>query len=299
MSHTLNCPTCGASSEPEGTACYVTCSYCASSISVVEFFRKSSSDNISSLSEAGFTKDEMTTIARLIDKVTFNLEISDFKNAKLSLSEVLAMHPQHLPSRFNLALCMLYSGEATALERAKQAAKTVLAASQEHEMIPELLVLRNSIAYNIASVAIAQSNTYDTIAILNESYKILQVHSERDVLVYDFYQKVFQNQFLLFNRELKIKKKKYIPNQTLLNVVLAGAPYNQDLCDFGGTILLLLDEKISLFSSTRAENAKIINMMDEFREVVYANCSDKISKVNFGMFGVNFKAVNKQKIIDK
>jgi hypothetical protein len=288
MAKSLNCPSCGASTSPDGSSTIVTCEYCAASISVAEFFKESSGDSINSILDTGLSDQESIEISRLVEGSEFYLSSGEFKRAKVNLEKILEALPGHLPSRFNLAQCELFSGEGTSIERAKNASRLVENSAQAHEMVPELLKLKEAISYNITSIGLQSIDARETIECVKISLALCDQHQERDNLISDFYEKIYVSQFVQFERELKEKKKKYSPNQTILNIVSAGAPYCQNLCDFGATLIVHLDK------NPKSINPKIADIVPQFREIIYSNCSDKIRKVDVGMFGISYSEVSKE-----
>lgn len=291
MVKNFNCPACGAGAEPDGSSSYVVCKYCSSSISVAEFFKEASSDTLSSLTEKGLDDEDLKKVSRIVEKAEFYLESSDFKKASVLFDEVLTIAPRHLPSRFNLALSELYSAEGSAIEKAKKAASLIENSASEHELIPDLIAMKESIAYNTASIGLRQTNAFETIELLDLSRAIVPLHEKRDALVTKFFDDVYQKQKAVFDRELKSKKRKYSPNRTTVDLILAGASFSKNLSNFGATILLFLDENKS------SVNNKIEAHLSELREKVVRHCSENVQKIKFGVFGISTLDVDKKRLL--
>jgi hypothetical protein len=290
VSTSLNCPSCGAGVSPDGSAAYVTCEYCKTSISVAEFFRESSTNTIQYLADAGLSEEESKKVAKFLEGATLFVNSGEYLKAKQKYEEVLALAPGHLPSRFNLALCELYSGKETPLARAKTAVNIVNAAAASHQMIPELLSQKESIAYNIASVGLGQMDVFDTIKFIQLSKSIVTSHAERDELIANFFANIEQKQRKIVLQEIKVKGKKYSPSRTLLELILAGSPYCPNLADLGATLLLYLhDEPTSV-------NSKIKDILGNLHKTVLTYCHDEIASINFGFFGYKMLMVSKKKL---
>jgi len=268
----------------------VTCQYCQSSISVAEFFKEASSETVRNLQDKGLTDEEMLKVSRLLEGAEFFIDSGDYKKAQGNLNDVLCLAPSHLPSRFNLALCELYSGIGTSEERAMRAAKLVSNAAKDYEMIPDLLKLKETIAYNICSIGLTHCNAQETMKFINISKSLVSDYKDRDKLIMNFYEDVFLGQKKIFDAEVNLRRKGYSPNQTTLNFIIAGAAYSQNLADLGATILLHLDENKS------AMHSKISPMISELRENVLLNCSNEIDKLKFGIFGVKTSKIAKDNL---
>lgn len=280
----LQCPSCGAGAEPAGAVSYVVCTYCSCAISLAEFYKESSSITIDALKDYGLTEEENISLAKTLDHAHLYLEANDYIKASQLFSDCLSIFPKHLPSRFNLALCTLYDDELSRFEGAKKAKKLLDVSAKDYELNPELMLIRESISFNIASVGLNIGNSTETIKLLELSKEICGDHPVRDQLIREYFDDIFVRQDKWFKNEIQLKKRDFSINNTLLDLLSSGAPYSQDLANLGATILLFLKDHPS------AINSKITGRIKEFENVVLEFCSNEVEIVKIGLFGVKFKS---------
>ncbi|MDR1914922.1 MAG: hypothetical protein LBQ68_10650 [Clostridiales bacterium] len=275
----LNCPSCGAGVSPDGSASYVVCDYCGVSISVAEFFKEGSTNTLQYFADAGLSEEETKAIARLSENAMLFIEASDYRKAKQTFEQILTLAPSHLPSRFNLALCELYSGEGSPLERAKASVNLSKVSAKDHQMIPQIFAQKESIAYNIASIGFKQENVFDAINFFQLSLSLVDRHTERDKLIADFFAGILQKCKKTMDNEFASKGKKYSPNRTFLEILQAGAPYCSDLADLGATLLFYARD------FPAAINNKIKECLTTLQQIVLQYCRNELTRIQFGILG--------------
>jgi hypothetical protein len=221
----LNCHSCGASCSPDGGTYFVDCEYCGASISVAEFFKQSSSDTLAALSDAGLSDEESKTISRLFEGAEHHLQISEYEMAQRNFEEILKIYPRHIPSRLNLANCLLFDPKSEPIERAKRVKEHVLNANSGHEEIPEITALKQSIAFNVASMGSRLSNGMDSIEMFSISEEIAENNVDRDKLVEKFFESLYPKIGGRIESGLKQDKKEFSPSGTDLTIMIAGSKY--------------------------------------------------------------------------
>ena len=76
------CHCCGASNSPDPELSIILCKYCKSELSVLEFYKKLSSNSIESLKEAGLSDEEQKLISRLTEDAQTLIQVKDYKIAR-------------------------------------------------------------------------------------------------------------------------------------------------------------------------------------------------------------------------
>ena len=277
----LSCPSCGSSAEPNGSAAYTNCSYCQCTISVADFFSSSSSNTLEALKDYGLDDDEQKKFAKLLDKAEFYLDANEYAKASNIFEDCLDVFPKHLPSRFNLALCELYSKDVNVVEKSLRAEKIISASAVSYQLIPELIKIRDSISFNIASMGVMKNNSGDALTLFNISRRISEDNKSRDDLVIEYFDTVYERLKHWFDREIKNKKKSFTINKGQLDLIVYGAAYSKDLANLGATIFLFFKDY------PEAISGKIKNIVNESEEAIFNHCSDTVDKVKFGIFKIS------------
>jgi hypothetical protein len=287
MANSLICPSCGASAEPDGSAAYVKCVYCSSSISVAEFFKSSSTDTLSSLMEEGLSEDEMKTMARLFDGAENFIQLGEFENAKNNFLEILKISPNHLPSKFNLALCVLHSKEGTPIERAEKASKYISMGAEEYELVPELLKIRDSVAYNIASIGLSQTNSIETVKMFDISKDLIKENKDRDDLMNNYLKDLFNKMKGNFEKDLQKGKNNYCPNLTLLNMISGFSKNSIEFANLGASVAY------HIIVNKKNMSSKVKDEIPNFKKTILERCQDNFISYDFGWTGLKEKTKNK------
>ncbi len=204
---TLVCHCCGASSSPDGSSSFVKCSYCGTSISVAEFFKSISSNTIKALEDAGLNKNEQKNISRLFKNAKNYLKFEDFSKAKEVFEKILEVYPQHIESRLNSAICILYNKELSALEKSKIASKYCTKGIDPHQVIPEVQSILEKISYNLVTLALKEINSKNVAIMFNYSVDIIKKYPPRDEQINSYSKNIYNSLTKQFDDDLKEKKK--------------------------------------------------------------------------------------------
>ena len=225
----LICHSCGAGSSPDGLATFAKCEYCGAAISVVEFFESSSTDTLASLTKAGLSDDESKKISRLFEDAEHQIKVGEYGVAKGNFEEILKLYPGHIPSRINLANCLLFDSESDALLRGQRARDHLLSANSAYQEIPEIIDLKSSVAFNIASMGINTTDGMKTIELFKISKQVSSENLERDQLIMDFYKTLSPKLLSRVKKGLKTSKEKFSPSVTDLNIMIDGYSFEPSI----------------------------------------------------------------------
>jgi hypothetical protein len=221
----LNCHSCGATSAPDPNVSFINCEYCGASISVAAFYKGLSSNSLESLAEAGLSEDEQRTVARLVDDSSAFMNAGDLAAAKDRLESVLKVYPGHIPSRLNLAKCLL---KETAVD-VKQRCETVLNYCEivaEHQKDTEITSMIDGIAFDMASLATSSVNGFETLKLFELSTKISLKHDARDLLINTFVEPLFEKFKTKMNDGINEKKSSFSPSTTDIELLCEMSRYN-------------------------------------------------------------------------
>ena len=225
----LICHSCGSSSSPDGSAAFVNCQYCGASISVASFFKDSSTDTLAAISDAGLSEEESKKISRLFEDAEHQIKVSEYATARGNFEEILKIYPRHIPSRMNLANCLLFDTEQDPLERGKRVRDHLINASADHQEIPEIIELKDSIAFNIASMGKNNTDGMQTIELFKISKQVSEKNEERDELIREFYEKLSPKITSRMQDGLKKLKGKFSPSITDLTIMIEGSSYEPSI----------------------------------------------------------------------
>ena len=225
----LTCHSCGSSSSPDGSAAFVYCQYCGASISVAAFFKDSSTDTLSALSDAGLSEEESKKISRLFEDAEYQIKANEYASARGNFEEILKIYPRHIPSRMNLANCLLFDAEQDPLERGKRVRDHLINAIAGHQEIPEVIELRDSIAFNVASMGNNITDGMQTIELFKISKQLSEKNEERDELIRKFYEKIYPKLTARIQDGLKKSKKNFSPSKADLTIMIEGSSYEPSI----------------------------------------------------------------------
>ena len=225
----LICHSCGAGSSPDGLAHFAECEYCGAAISVVEFFKNSSTDTLASLSEAGLSEDESKKISRLFEDAEHQIKVSEYATARGNFEEILKIYPGHIPSRINLANCLLFNYENDPLERGQRVRDHLINASSAYQEIPEIIDLKSSVAFNIASMGVNITDGMKTIELFKISKQVSNENVERDKLIRDFYEELSPKLLSRVQKGLKTSKGMFSPSVADLKIMIHGSSYEPSI----------------------------------------------------------------------
>lgn len=221
----LACHSCGANNQPDGGASYIVCQFCGSSMSVASFFKESSTNTLAALADAGLSDDESKKIARLFDDAEHYIEMNEYDSAKRSFEDILKIYPRHLPSRLNLANCLIYDNKLTPLERGLKVKEFIQGASAKNQDIPEILAIKESIAFNLAAMGEKLTNGIDALKLIQISAEMQPVHKERDALAKRFFENLHTKLDARVRQGFKDSGKKYSPTQNDIEIMVVGSSY--------------------------------------------------------------------------
>jgi hypothetical protein len=226
---TLICHSCGAGSSPDGSANFTKCEYCGAAISVAKFFKDSSTDTLASLVEAGLSEDESKKISRLFKDAEHQIKISEYATARGNFEEILKLYPGHIPSRINLANCLLFNTDNDPLERGKRVRDHLINANSAYQETPEIIDLKSSVAFNIASMGANITDGMKTIELFKISKQVSNENVERDKLIRNFYEELSPKLLSRVQNGLKKSKGKFSPSVTDLKIMIEGSCYEPSI----------------------------------------------------------------------
>ena len=238
MSKSMNCPSCGAPTAPEGSAQYTACGYCGTTVSVSEFLEYSLVDTRKLLQDLGLSEEEQTRVARLNELVNQFIQSENYEHAETQLIQILQIIPNHQPSHFNLALCIFNNRDIELTERVSRVHKTLSAVARLDEPLsPKMETIRESIAYNMAAIGIQEQNIIDAFLLFSLSRQILSSHERRDADINNYLDSQLTNLEQKVTSDIKRTKEGYMPNKTTLDILLSASEYSEYALDLLGSVL--------------------------------------------------------------
>jgi len=279
----LICHCCGASNSPNPSVSHVSCEYCSAAISVTAFYKDLSTSSLESLREAGMSEEESKQVSRLIQAAEEFLSVDDISRAKVSYEEVLKLYPSHLPSRMNLARCILLDREINMIARCESATKYV-GMIAEHQKDPEILALIDGLAFDMASFAKEQVNGLDALSIFQMSKRCSLHMLERDTIVSDFIKPLKEKAIQKIRKGIKKDKRKYSPSATEIELLLQYADFDEESRGWCLTLANWLEVNSSKIHARSAEKIPALRNVSKGYAGEYVQFS-------MGVFGVSEKIV--------
>ena len=275
----LVCHCCGASSSPDGSSSFVKCSYCGSSISVAEFFKSISSNSIKALEDAGLDKSEQKNISRLFKNAQNYLDFEDFTKAKEVFEKILDIYPQHIESRLNSAICILYDKNISSLEKSKIVSNYCIKGIEPHQIIPEVKTILEKISYNLVTLAHKEINSENVAIIFGHSLDIIKKHSPRDEQINTYSKKIYESLTEQFDKDFSIKKERYSPSSTFLKTILMFSKFHDKFIPFGLSV--------SLYMKNNKKNIhpRSFDLIKNFEDELLPKNVSKIKSYKISMFG--------------
>ena len=213
------CHCCGASNSPDPEKSITICKYCKSELSVLEFYKKLSSNSIESLKQAGLSDEEQKLISRLTDDAQTLIQVKDYKTARERFEEILKIHPQHSISRLKTAKCILLDLSINKKERCESVLR-YCSIIKSSELEPKIVDLLKSISFDMASLAKYSVNGLETLELFEISKECFQEHKERDQMIYSF----LEPKYIEFEKKIKSnisRNPNYSPSVTEINIAIS------------------------------------------------------------------------------
>jgi hypothetical protein len=247
MSKSMNCPSCGAPAAPEGSAQYIACGYCGTTVSVSEFLEYSLDDIRKLLEDLGLSEEEQTRVARLNELATQFIQSENYEYAETQLIQILQIIPNHPPSHFNLALCIFNNRDIELTERVSRVHKTLSAVARLDEPLsPEMETIRESIAYNMAAMGIQEQNINDAFPLFSLSRQILSRHERRDADINNYLYGQLTSLEQKVTSDIKRTKELYMPNKTTLDILLSASEYSEYALALLGSVLSIPAREVDI-----------------------------------------------------
>lgn len=282
----LVCHCCGASITPTASQQFVKCEFCDSSVSVVEFFQSVSTNTIKSLEDAGLDDNEQKKISRLFKNAEIYLDSKDFNKAKEIFEDILNIYPQHLESRLNSAICILYNKELDLVNKAELAHNYCTKTIEPHQITPEVDTILKKISYNICTLAQKETISEKKFEIFNYSKNIIESYDERDKIVNDYCEALLKSCNKQFESNINDRKDKYSPNTTYLNTLHTFSKIYPKFAELGLTVCLYMkDNKKNI-------HPRSLEMLSVLEKDFFDICKSKVKQYSFGFFGIKTAEVD-------
>jgi len=282
----LVCHCCGASIVPTASQQYVKCDFCGSSVSIVEFFQSVSTNTIKSLEDAGLDEDEQKKISRLFKNAETYLDSKDFNKAKETFESILDIYPQHLESRLNSAICILYDKSIEILTKAELAHNYCTKTIEPHQITPEINVILKKISYNICTLSQKEQISERKFEIFNYSKNIINTYEDRDKLINEYCETLFKSCNKQFENSINEKKDKYSPNTTFLNTLHIFSKIYPKFSELGLTVCLYMKDNKKSIHPRSLEKLSVLE--SDFSKI----CKSKVKRYSFGFFGVKTSEID-------
>ena len=274
----LICHGCGSTNAPDTSVSYISCEYCGASISVAAFYRGLSANSLESLVDAGLSDTDQTQVSKLMEDASEYMNAGDIPSAKDRLEKLLQIYPKHIPSRLNLAKCILRDTNVDARERSKIVVNHCLNVPEPLKT-PEITMMIDGIAFDLASLAIHSVNGLDTLHLFDISHQISGNNKERDVLVEGYVSPVLEKFVTKMRSGIKKKKSSFCPSATELELLLHISKYNEA----GKSFCLTMENWIS--ENSKKMHPRALEKLDDLAKIANDFTGDFVV-FKVGLFGI-------------